>query len=108
MKESPQDGIYSEDKAREMVGKRVLAVLTYVNHEGNPVQYKQIQGTIIRVNRAEGVVVELSDGTEHRLPPDLRAFHNAEPGVYSLRSTGEPVMSPDFVAIYSVEKPGRA
>ncbi len=108
MTESPEDGFYFEDKAQEMPGKRVLVGLTYVNHQGHPTRYKQIHGIVVRVNRNEGVVVELSDGTEHRLPPDLRAFHNATPGTYWLRSTDEQVANPDYIATYTVEKPGRA
>ncbi len=53
-------------------------------------------------------MLELSDGTEHRLPPDLRAFREAKPGTYWLRSTDEKVADPDYIATYTVEKPGRA
>ncbi len=108
VKASPEDDSYSEDKAQEMLGKRVLVGLTYVNHEGNPIKHKQVHGIVIRVNPGEGVVLELADGSEQRLPPDLRAFHAAEPGPYTLRATGEPVVDPDFVATYTVEKPARA
>lgn len=108
VKASPEDDSYSEDKAQGMLGKRVLVGITYVNHEGHPIRHQQVHGIVARVNPREGVVLELADGTEHRLPPDLRAFHEAEPGVYSLRSNGEPVVNPDYLATYTVEKPARA
>jgi len=39
------------------------------------------------------------------LPPDLRAFQDAPPGEYRLRSTGEVVVDPDFISSWTINRP---
>jgi hypothetical protein len=39
------------------------------------------------------------------LPPDIRAFQDAQPGEYRLRSTGEIVVDPDFITNWTINHP---
>ena len=51
-----------------------------------------------------GIYIRLvTTGMLFRLPPVPEAFEPAEPGEYRLRSTGEIVTNPDFVAIWTVQ-----
>ena len=39
------------------------------------------------------------------LPPDLRPFQPAPAGSYRLRSTGEVVLDPDYLATWTIRRP---
>ena len=82
------------------VGKRLLVGVTETDENGKPIDQLQVHGTIVRLNRQEGLVLRLADGSEFKLPPDVRRIRKAKPGQYRLRSTGEVVVDPDFTAAW--------
>jgi hypothetical protein len=86
--------------AGQLIGKRVLIGLTYVEN-GQDDRYEQKHGVVEDVSD-EGVAIRLSDGGTYWLPPDLRPWQAAPPGEYRLRSTGEVVVDPDFMANWTV------
>ena len=50
------------------------------------------------------VAIERGPGEDaFTLPPDPDAFERAEPGVYTLKGTGDIVVDPDFVTAWTVE-----
>ena len=91
--------------ARQVIGKRVLLGITYVNSTDEIIEQRQLHGVIETVTSEDGVAIRLSDGTLFRLPPDLRGLEPAAPGVYKLRSTGEEVENPDYVWTWTVTSP---
>lgn len=90
--------------AWNIYGKTILVGLTYLDSMGNVIERRQMRGEVIRVNPKEGVVLRLDDGAEYALPPDFRPIREAKPGEYRLRSTGEVVLDPDYVATYTVTR----
>ena len=68
---------WDEDRARGLIGKIVLLGLTFAT----------------------------ADGEVYILPPDLRPFSEAAPGSYSLRSTGETIVDPDFTSTWEIRSP---
>jgi len=86
--------------AGQLIGKRVLIGLTYVEN-GQDDRHEQKHGAVEDVSD-EGVAIRLSDGDIYWLPPDLRPWQPAHPGEYRLRSTGEVVVDPDFIANWEV------
>jgi hypothetical protein len=86
--------------ASQLIGKRVLIGLTYVE-TGQDDRHEQKHGVVKDVSEG-GVTVRLSDGGTYSLPPDLRPWKSAPPGEYRLRSTGEVVVDPDFIANWRV------
>lgn len=89
-----------EAKGSQYIGKHVLVGLTRYRQIGGIDKYlrnDQLHGHIIRVSFNEGVVLSLSDGTEHTLPPDLPRLQPAKPGEYVLASNGEKVSDVDYV-----------
>jgi hypothetical protein len=77
------------------VGKRLLVGITVVSAEGEFVYQEQFHGLIVAAD-PRGVVVERADTAARvSLPPELM---EAAPGEYRLRSTGEVVLNPDFLA----------
>ena len=88
-------------KINDVVGKRLLAGLTYVDDSDQIVERHQVDGTILRM---DGLVIDQSDGTgEFSLPPDLEALNAAIPGAeYKNRNTGQVVTAPDFVARWTI------
>ena len=95
----------NEELVSRVVGKRLLVGLTYVKHSGELIEKKQFHGIVEQISRQLGIVMRLPDGSEYRLPPDLRAVQEAPAGTYRLRSTGEEVHNPDFVATWTITRP---
>jgi hypothetical protein len=91
--------------ASQLVGRRVLIGLTYVE-AGQDDRHDQKHGVVEYVSEG-GVTIRLSDGGTYSLPPDLRPWQSAPPGEYRLRSTGEVVIDPDFIANWRVT-PGKS
>ena len=48
--------------------------------------------------------IKQKDGTDFTLPPDLSSTKRARQGEYKLRSTGEVVVNPDFLATWNLNK----
>ena len=92
------------EKAARMVGHRVLVGKTYVRGE-SVLQHVQFHGVIEDASERQGFAVRRSDtGDIEWLPPDMRAFEQAPPGEYMLRSTGEVIVDPDMVSSWVVER----
>ena len=95
------------EQAKSMLNKHVLIGLTYYDHEGKFIEQKQIHGKIISVSQ-KGFSIKLEglrSGETYNLPLDLRSFQKARPGTYKLRSTGEEIVDPDYLASWNVYKP---
>lgn len=94
--------------AQSLVGKRVLLGINYCDHEDNLLEQRQVYGTIVQADARRGFALR-REGQEARelfwLPPDIRAFRDARPGEYRLRSTGEIVVDPDLIAYWTVNRP---
>lgn len=92
--------------ATELVGKRVLIGITFVT--GDCSEQEQMFGAIAETDPQRGVRIALQGsraGEDYWLPPDLRSFFVASPGEYRLRSTGEVVVDPDWIATWTIERP---
>jgi hypothetical protein len=61
-------------------------------------------GEPLRVSDEEGLVLQLSSGSEYRLPPDLSALQPAPPGQYLEHSSGVTVSDPDFLALWEIRQ----
>lgn len=91
-----------ESKAPEYIGKTVLLGVTYLDHKEKFQAQKQWVGTITAFSNTVGIRIELRDSDEPcALPPDPRGIRKANPGVYKLRSTGEEVIDPDYLATWT-------
>lgn len=98
-------GLMDQDLAASFIGKHLLAGITYLDHNNNLIEQKQLHGYIVRINEHEGIVVRLSDSEdEYKLPPDLDSLKQAPKGEYRLRSTGEVVVDPDLLTNWTVNK----
>jgi len=54
----------------------------------------------------EGIRIRLQDSDKRfDLPPDPRGIRVAKPGTYRLRSTGQEVVDPDYLATWTIVKP---
>jgi uncharacterized protein (AIM24 family) len=94
------------ERAKALIGKYVLIGITYQDHKGNVQRRDQFHGDILRINDAEGIVIRFrGSGYEWRMPPALEALQKADPGRYTLKSTGEVVVDPDLVAAWTVTAP---
>ena len=86
-------------RADEYVGKVILVGVTYVDRDRTVVGQIQWHGTIEAVEPL--LQIRVSGSEEVRtLPPQAE---NATPGEYKLRTTGEVVTDPDFLATWTVE-----
>ena len=87
----------------ELVGKTVLIGITRVSHDGELIGQQQYVGTFVSMDLV--IHVTLRNGEDFTLPPELSGFRRAKPGIYRLRSTGEEVKDPDFMASWTVVAP---
>jgi len=95
-----------ESKASKYVGKTVLIGLTYLDHNEELIEQRQCVGTILTFSNEQGIRIRLQGSNEmFDLPPDQRGIRMAKPGTYRLRSTGEEVVNPDFLATWTITKP---
>lgn len=86
----------------ELVGKRVLFSVQYVDGAGAPVDRYQACGTVTGVGE-DVVSLDVAGWDEpFTLPPAPEAFERAAPGGYRLRETGEVVVDPDFTSVWTV------
>jgi hypothetical protein len=84
----------------ELIGKVLLVGITYYTHNSELINQKQFYGTVIEANDSI-IRIKQNDGSEFTLPPDLSSTKRARPGEYKLRSTGEVVVNPDFLATWN-------
>jgi len=98
---------FDKERAKDMVGKRILVGLTYYNNDGVFIEQKQMHGKIVSANERKGFAIELEGsrkGETYWLPPDLRGFQDAKPGEYRERSTGEIIIDPDMIGTWDIFK----
>ncbi len=99
--------IIDEIKSKKMIGKYVLAGITYRDLEDNIENITQVHGVVLRINENKGLVINQCSGKgEFNLPPLLEHYEEAGEGEYNLKSTGEVVTNPDYIASYIVYPPG--
>lgn len=92
-----------QDKANTMLGKIILAGITYLDANDNALEQKQFAGRVLRINNEEGVVLSsLIDNEELFLPPHLDHYKLADPGDYTLRSVDFTVTDPDYLCTWDV------
>jgi len=103
---------WDQREADLLIGKCVLAGVTYLASDGETVLSQlQYHGKITKAEPRVGFTIECegaSAGKTMVLPPDLRAFQVAGKGQYRLRSTGEVVNDPDMLTTWSVVQPSKS
>lgn len=88
----------------DLIGKVLLIGLTYYSHDKIFIEQRQYWGTVIESNKT-AICVKQKNGEIFRLPPDLSSTKLAPPGEYRLKSTGEVVINPDFLATWIIYNP---
>ena len=97
-----------ESKGKDFIGKTLLAGVTHYSRPQDDEHFlsqEQFAGVIEKISVQDGMVIQLSDGTQRELPPDLSYLAPAAPGEYRLRSTGEVIIDPDYMTIWRVSHP---
>ena len=90
----------------EYVGRTLLLGVTYRGPGGELRRREQLVGTIMVVDFDRGIVVSCEpDGQNFVLPGDPSWVVPASPGEYRLRSTGQVVTDPDYLAKLTIEQP---
>jgi hypothetical protein len=98
-----EGGLVALDDLSEMIGRRVLVGITYVDAQGVVVNQDQFAGIVQEVEPL--VAIERGSGDPFTLPPEPAAFERAQAGEYRLRSSGETVIDPDFITTWTVRAP---
>lgn len=99
---------WSEDIALELMGSMILVGITHLSHDGKFLRQEQMFGRVVAANESEGVCLKLEgtrDGDHYWMPPDLRFYERAKPGLYRLRSTDEELRDPDYLTTWTLTAP---
>lgn len=87
-----------------MFGKYVLLGYDVLDSSGKLIA--QFQEAAFFNGMTSVIHMLLDDSFEEiYLPPDLSAFRKADPGIYRLRSTGQEIVDPDYIACWKVTQP---
>jgi hypothetical protein len=91
----------------QYIGKHLLIGIQHIEvgqeaHDGKLIQQEQRHGEIVRANPADGIIIKQANGEEYKMPPDLTLLEPAPNGEYRLRSTGEVVVNPDYIANWAI------
>lgn len=93
-----------EQQFEDIIGKVLLVGVTHYTHDNKIINQEQFWGKVVKANEKQ-VLLQKDNGEVVSLPPDLRSTRPAPPGEYRLRSTGEIVVNPDYLATwYTVKK----
>jgi hypothetical protein len=86
----------------ELRGKTVLVEIACHDLGGRPVDVFEVYGRVESVSEI-GIRIRRGNWAElYGLPPDPGVFEPAPEGDYALRSTGEAIERPDYVAALTV------
>lgn len=94
----------TEELIETYLGRYALVGLTFCDSKGKAFKQQQVHGIIEQVGSG-GIKIALQGskkGKSCTLPPDLRSICSAQPGQYTLRSTGEIIENPDFLATWDI------
>lgn len=88
----------------DLLGRTLLVGITVLDASGEIMERAEVFGVVVCVDPA--VVLRRRDEDDLELPPEPEAYEPAAPGEYRLRSTGEVVVDPDYLAVWTVQEPG--
>lgn len=91
-------------KYEDILGKILLIGITYYTHDDQYIDQKEFWGIVTTANEEE-ITIKQSNGAPFSIPPDLSSITQADEGEYTLNSTGEVVVNPDFLSTWSLYKP---
>ena len=93
------------DNTNSFIGKTVLIGLTFFDSAGKKTGADVGHGKIVRINKKEGIVVEIEpDRNEYKLPPDLNNLQNAPVGEYKESTTNIKIIDPEFITFWEIHE----
>lgn len=95
---------WDQDVADDLIGAIVLVGITDAGQGEDAVEQLEMWGMVESADPEAGIEIELHGelaGESFICPPDLEAFWPAEPGIYTLDSTGERIADPDFMTSWT-------
>lgn len=96
-------------KSEPVVGKRMVVGLTFQDPDEKLIGNVQYHARILRIDQAEGLVVERMDGGGvFNLPPTFEHIKKATQREYRLNAPGEIVREPDYLLVLTVTVPHAA
>ncbi len=95
-------------EAGEILGKTVLVGLTYMTADGRVREREQLHGVVVSADEELGIEIRQASGEIFTLPPAFDSFEPADPGEYTLRSTGEVISDPDLLCSWTITEPAEA
>lgn len=98
---------YDSEFAFALLGKVVLAGLTYRNRQNEVEAVEQVFGIVESVDPGEGIALRLQGeraGERFVLPPVTSKFERAGPGEYRLKSSKETVTDPDWLILWTIHR----
>lgn len=92
----------------ELLSKTCVIGLMYCDKDGELLKQTQFSGTVIKVDREQGISVQLRHGDANAekaifiLPPNLDAWFKAPVGCYRHPQSGVDMENPDYLVTWSI------
>jgi len=83
----------------DLVGKVVLAGLTYFDSAGRLLRQRQVHGKIESIS-PRGIFISIEGGETFVLPPDVHALRKAPPGRFREHGSGQSIDDPDLITMW--------
>jgi hypothetical protein len=101
---------------KSIIGKHILVGITGFNSNGKEIYEFELHGHIVYARRGDKISfrvesnpvpsqITLNSDYIYSIPPDLSRIETAPEGIYTLKSTGEKIASPDLLASWSITAP---
>ena len=87
----------------ELIGKVLLVGLTRVDEKDNVLGHSEYFGIVLKASQTHGIVLKrYGVGDIVSLPPMLENYEKAQPGIYTLKSSGLRVENPDYTTTWRI------
>ncbi len=94
--------LITPERFREFRNKTILVGITYLHEDESISHIVQFAGVITNLDSRGLVINKNIDGEEFCVPADDSAIEYASEGKYTLKTTGEVIINPDYLTTWTI------
>ena len=93
--------LIASDEFKLMKNRSIIVGLTYI-YKDNSISHRVQFSAVISGLDNRGLIIKKNNGEEFILPPDMSAYQKAPEGEYTIKTTGEVVINPDYMTTWTI------